>query len=472
MSSQSQSSQSKGRYQSRLFNFVHRQSRRLTEQFEQTWRQVQVVTKWGVGLIIFPIYKILHSVENSGKQLQGNSQSAIRNPQLTLSGSQLASDELTQQVIQAIEHASSKGIRGVASQLSNRSLVLVTAENEIQDILTSEQQEFLQGKIIAEIDSYQRELSEAKVKNKTQINAEIDRILNKLVGENPEETSTLVPVSNFEEAESKPSPLTSGKLTSGVLTVLDNVIAGLESNGLTPVFKRGVELVKKTRTQLNIFVYGKDSEVINEGQIVPTNDLETSRNKIRNIIWSALDYFFSDNRNQLEFSTRVQGKRLPPRRQKLSPSPEEKENDEAENNWLSMKDLFGEGEVKDKSLPPATRKYSPQEMLRSYNQFVQAQSGGELVKPQKVTSEISRSQTTSGELARKQEKKSGLTKVERSQSSQMEAKPDWIETDAEPVGYDKHLVEIALEWFDGLMVWLEELAVKIFRLLQQFVRGK
>ncbi len=111
-------------------------------------------------------------------------------------------------------------------------------------------------------------------------------------------------------------------------------------------------------------------------------------------------------------------------------------------------------------------------MLRSYNQFVQAQSGGELVKPQKVTSEISRSQTTSGELARKQEKKSGLTKVERSQSSQMEAKPDWIETDAEPVGYDKHLVEIALEWFDGLMVWLEELAVKIFRLLQQFVRGK
>ncbi|MBW4507096.1 MAG: hypothetical protein KME64_11355 [Scytonematopsis contorta HA4267-MV1] len=460
------SSQSQGRYQSRLFNFVHRQSRRLTEQFGQTLRQVQVVTKWGVGLIAFPIYKILHSVENSGKQLQGQTAQEKQRLKAIPQATHKSADEPTQQVIQAIEHASSKGIRGVASQLSNRSLVLVTAENEIQDILTSEQQEFLQEKIITETDSYQRELSEAKVKNKTQISAKIDRILNKLVGENPEETSNLVPA-NPEETELKPLPV-----KSGVLTVLDNVIAGLESNGLTPVLKRGVELVKKTRTQLNIFVYGEDSEVIDKGQIVPTNDLETSRNQIRNIIWSAFNYFFSDAGNQLESNTRVKGKRLPPR-QKLSPSPEVKENDEAENNWLSMKDLFGEGEVKDKSLPPATRKYSPQEMLRSYNQFIQPQSGGELVKPQKVTSEISRSQTISGELARKQEKKSGLAKkTERPQSSQMEAKPDWIETDSEPVGYDKHLVEIGLEWFDGLMVWLEELAVKIFRLLQQFVRGK
>jgi hypothetical protein len=430
------SSQSQGRYQSRLFNFVHRQSRRLTEQFGQTLRQVQVVTKWGVGLIVFPIYKILHSVENSGRQLQGQTAQEKQHLKAISQATHKSADEPTQQVIQAIEHASSKGIRGVASQLSNRSLVLVTAENEIQDILTSEQQEFLQGKIIAEIDSYQRSLSESVVKNKTQINTEIDRLLNKLVGDNLEETSALAPINSQEEAKSKPS-----RFMSGMLKVLDNVVARLESNGLTPVLARGGELLKTAKTQLNIFVYGRDSEVFGDkladkGQIVP------------------------------------KGRRLPPRRQKLSSSPEVKDNDEAENNWLSMKDLFGEGEVKDKSLPPATRKYSPQEMLRSYNQFIQPQSGGELVKPQKVTSEISRSQTTSGELARKQEKKSGLTKVERSKSSQMEAKPDWIETDAEPVGYDKHLVETALEWFDGLMVWLEELAVKIFRLLQQFVRGK
>jgi hypothetical protein len=50
----------------------------------------------------------------------------------------------------------------------------------------------------------------------------------------------------------------------------------------------------------------------------------------------------------------------------------------------------------------------------------------------------------------------------------MEAKPDWIETQATPSGYVKHPLEQVLGWLDSVMLWLEELVVKIWR----WVRGR
>lgn len=63
------SSGSSGRYQSRIFNFVHQQSRRLTEQLEHTIRYVQVATKWGVELILYPIYLLLQPDQSSERTL-------------------------------------------------------------------------------------------------------------------------------------------------------------------------------------------------------------------------------------------------------------------------------------------------------------------------------------------------------------------------------------------------------------------
>ena len=60
---------SSGRYQSRLFNFVRQQSRRLTEQCDRTFRHLQVSVSWGMQLILYPVYVLFKSKPAPGKQL-------------------------------------------------------------------------------------------------------------------------------------------------------------------------------------------------------------------------------------------------------------------------------------------------------------------------------------------------------------------------------------------------------------------
>lgn len=45
-------------------------------------------------------------------------------------------------------------------------------------------------------------------------------------------------------------------------------------------------------------------------------------------------------------------------------------------------------------------------------------------------------------------------------------RPDWIETEAETMGYVKHPLEILLEWLDGIMFWLETLLVNFWSFLK------
>ncbi|NEO43957.1 MAG: hypothetical protein F6K55_07390 [Moorea sp. SIO4A3] len=51
--------------------------------------------------------------------------------------------------------------------------------------------------------------------------------------------------------------------------------------------------------------------------------------------------------------------------------------------------------------------------------------------------------------------------------SDVEPNQDWIDTKATPEGYVKHPLERVLEWLDITMLWIEELVVKIWRLLQR-----
>ncbi|NEQ63415.1 MAG: hypothetical protein F6K53_41290, partial [Moorea sp. SIO4A1] len=51
--------------------------------------------------------------------------------------------------------------------------------------------------------------------------------------------------------------------------------------------------------------------------------------------------------------------------------------------------------------------------------------------------------------------------------SDVEPNQDWIDTKATPEGYVKHPLERVFEWLDITMLWIEELVVKIWRLLQR-----
>ncbi|MEH2171704.1 hypothetical protein [Nostoc sp.] len=545
------SSGSSGRYQSRLFNFVHQQSRRVTQQWEHTFRHLQVATKWGVEVLLYPVYLLFQSSESSGKTLHTkepqtrlklqpndtdfqpetlpNADSPIQN--VLEAVNYLSSDEPASTPTKASEHFNPLAllgvfrlklvennsnltqssnitanqavsltpsqvdnalqqrlpiVRGIATNLMNRNLVLVTADNEILDILTSEQQTKLEDRIINEVANYWQCWRLIVAKKETQLLPQIDRLLAKLTDANPAKIPVLT--------EGIPKDLLN---TDKLLAFLDIAIAKLESNALVPVQERSQEVIQVAQTQLNIFLYGKE-QLAAKGEIAPNADgLETHSQNFQALIEAALNYFFGvGNRKTLE--TTISNERLPnklfssPLRKALSKNTPREKQDLTDDPWLTWNDLFGDSEsVADKPVtlsrginpalaPSLSIGHFPQKNLS----VKQPKVGSGLVQRKEPSRNLTSSRKTSGKVAsvkqtqthisqtKSESRKGEILQQQFHQSSQVEAQPDWIETTATSTGYEKHPLEQLLEWLDYVMVWLEERFVKIFQSLRQLWQGK
>jgi hypothetical protein len=183
---------SSGRYQSRLFSFFSHQSLRLKDKTSQAWRQVKLAAVWGTQIALYPIYAVFQTGRLLGRQM-GRAQvfprlqtarqqvlhpsealelavdAPIRNvlgmcfAMEALEGSlpnpsMLANSPLNPPKLGDFESLeASVQVRGVAVWLATRSLVLVTAENEILDVLTDSQQLQLQRQMVGEMADFWRQ---------------------------------------------------------------------------------------------------------------------------------------------------------------------------------------------------------------------------------------------------------------------------------------------------------------------------
>jgi hypothetical protein len=205
------SSGSPGRYQSRLFNFLNRQSRRLTDQYDRTVRHLKVAAVWGTQILLYPVYLVVQAALSAGRQISCAAQAGW-SPLKAFTSSQPpepppAADTPIQQVLsevntlklnvgrltQELKVESSEDnpqpanlqpatasnlqpatptdlskttqesseehwmIQGVASLLATHTLVLVTVQNQILDILTPQQQKKLASKISWEMANLRRQ---------------------------------------------------------------------------------------------------------------------------------------------------------------------------------------------------------------------------------------------------------------------------------------------------------------------------
>lgn len=540
------SSGSSGRYQSRLFNFVHQQSRRVTEQWEHTFRHLEVATKWGVEVLLYPVYLLFHSSESSGKTLytkEPQTRLKLQPNDIDFQRETLPNvDSPIQNVLEAVhylsfdEPASSPAkisetfnplallrafrlklvdnnspnnanltqssnitenkvvslkqhlpeVRGIATSLINRRLVLVTTDNEILDILTSQQQGKIEDRIINEVANYWKSWQLIIAKKETELLPQIDRLLAKLTDGNTAKTPVL--------AEGIPKDLLH---TDRLLAFLDIAFAKLESNALVPVQERSQEIVQVAQTQLNIFLYGTE-QLAARGQIATTTDgLETHTLNLQALIEAALNYFFGvGSRKRLEPTTsddRLPGKLLSPRiRKALSKSRQFENQDLTDDPWLTWNDLFGNTEtVSDKpvalsqTINSALASSLPVGHFSQNNLTVkQPKVGSGLVRKKQPTTNVTSSQKISGKVASVKQTQARISQSKSDnyegeilqqqfhQSSQVEAQQDWIETKATSTGYEKHPLEQLLEWLDYIMLWLEERFVNIFQSLRQLWQGK
>jgi|GEM_PF-1614541 len=187
------SSSAKGPYRSRLFNFLNRQSLRLTTQANLALRNVKVTAVWGVQILIYPLYLLTQASLSVARQLSSKTKARLNS--FTQSQAQPeamlpAADAPIQRVLEAVNslpeemgevqrrgdaetrrHGDKRDkednetishspfpiphspfpIQGIATLLSNRRLVLVATHNQILEVLTLEQQQKLSAKISWEV---------------------------------------------------------------------------------------------------------------------------------------------------------------------------------------------------------------------------------------------------------------------------------------------------------------------------------
>lgn len=522
------SSRSSGRYQSQLFNFVHQQSRRLTEQWENTFRHLQVATKWGVETLIYQVYQLFQSDELAGKRLH----TTEPQPKQQL---QPQADRPIQQVLETVQKLSfeeptatpsttSKSlnlltflgawwskfihiqpttkssppqslaisenvlqrhlpiVRGIATNLENRNLVLVTGDNEILDILTPQQQAKLTDKIVGEVADYWHSWRLAEAKKDMQILPQIDRILAKLTGGNSPNINALAEGNKTTDNIESKYILNSSR----VLALLDAAVAKLESNALAPVQHRSQEIIQVAQTQLNIFIYGKD-QLESRGKIAVNGDsLKTQTLNIQALIEAALNYFFGDKTSKkIEFrenSGKIRGSELPYNYRKVLSENQEQKLELGAEPWLTWSDLFGKDSESKQIIPSSTIDQaiafipaadSPQDELINSKQDWLQKTKSELVLlgRNKLTPNQKQTQSSVSQAGSKTDKKEVDQKPIR-QNFEIEAKPDWIETTATSLGYEKHPLEQILAWLDLAILWLEQIFVNMFYFFQGLLRGK
>ncbi len=472
---------SSSRYQSRLLNFVHLQSRRLTQQWDHTYRHLQVATKWGVELLLYPVYRLLNPTESAAKTLAGQApQPRLKLQPVTSS----TADTPIQKVLEAVKslpddsytveppkpstsvrvlvfvlstifrHSPSQPssiseespaniqpyvsvMRGIATNLDSRNLVLVTEDNEILDILTPQQQAKLADIIIDEVGNYWHFWQLAANQPQSQMLLKVNQIFAKITGK----TSVNIPVLPVGKPKDLLNP-------HKLITFLDTSLANWENKALVPVQQRSQEIIRVAQTQLNIFVYGKEQVAARRYPGVNADDLEPQTLNIPELIASAINYFFGVSREKKiaqKNSHRGSQYHLPHHRrfQNQNSVPE---------SWLNFSDLFGNAPMSEQNLGETKPKAKSSWMQKSnsHRHLTHNQRKG----------------------AKSSQNLDSQAMTENRHNSQVELQPDWIDVEATFVGYDKHPLEQILEWLDRAILWLEEIIVKVYQFLQSLWRGK
>ncbi|MUL38990.1 hypothetical protein [Gloeocapsopsis dulcis] len=479
-------SSASGRYQSKLFNFVHQQSRRFTQQCDRAFRQIQFATSWISPAVLYPFYALFQkskqfSQKPASPQLQATQQDS--SPPTPPSA-----DTPIQQVLQLFELPTEKialpnrdeqpkrnfawfllhlirlaqqskelfqpnrptvaspvewipitaklknnrrVIRGIASGLASRNLVLVTTENEILDVFTPQHQEQLQAKIQGEVATYWRYQRLAYASQvQTQLKSDTD-------------------TSNLLLLEKSP------------LTFLDRVLAEIESHSFA--------LTQHWQNQLNSTTILANT--INRNNI-ESNSSTSHTLRIQALIWAAIDFFFGSDSStklgkdtpstkSLQFSKKTQPKRIPYRPVSQLPA----SSPTIEDPWLTLSDLFGEVESEAEGQGTAATQI-PNKVL-----------------PENKTSDSLRRKLINGwqRFKPKINVVTALVKVRMSVIASVTPEPspqtnlaqinptsEWIDVSAITMGYVKHPLEQVLEWLDRAMVWLEKILFKFWQWLKRF----
>lgn len=426
---------SSGRYQSKLFNLFSRSLSQLAK-LQPRLRRLKVGAVWGAQVLFYLARSLIQTgfgQKQGFQQLVAETDTIVNDDAIAKSQSPsiASSDRPIQQTLLAVEKldlSSSKNatttpapvlpaIQGVATQLTTRTLVLVTAQNELL-LLSPQQQKLLHQRILWEVVNYGWAMRLAQAA----------RLLGRI---KIPRVSFLPPT---EPRLSCPGPRQVRQLRVPLKLGLTRIRASFSD--LAPSPPRDLEVNPGGKG-----LPAKGGRVRFWQQPTPTDQAAaiTDELTIRALIRAAIAYFFSRSPWHLGRSTSAQIDPSNPKAFTLSGEPQFQGRDaqldptkdlskpSQTQPWLTLSNLFGV----DSNLVTGAGAGSPSMVSQP----------------------------------------AGVTQTQLSPQPHPVVNGEWIdiETEATLTGYIKHPLEQVLDWLDRSIAWLEGIMVSLRNRLQAHV---
>lgn len=463
------SSASSGRYQSRLFNFFHRQSRQLKQQSDRALGNLRVAATWVATVGLYPLYALFQSTSSVARQMNQAVQKSL--PQLPANNLDYLDPPSTDTSIQPV-------LLAVDTLPSEEAIVTTSQDKKPANLLAF----FASWRL----KFFSKERLEARG-----------------VGASATLRESEAGLCPRLEAEERIYPFR-------LLAIVDRTVARLESKHLAPVARHEVSTLSAnlSKRSWNLVQQVQKLTVSLSGQPVGSkipaiatlnagirlNNFESYKFRLQTLIFAAINYFFGSNNSKQAIASRKTNSTQPKlRNQRTFKLPTATPVDRAP--WLTLDDLFGEPELPGVSTldqhnasSPTLKQLARNTNLISFNLTRHSLKNLrdrflKLPQSKQLSRQVVEQKTAKGRRG-EVDKQLSLPKSARyrsasqisnqrsTQNTQVEAKPDWIETNATTIGYIKHPLEKILEWLDRVILWLEEMLVKVLGQFQRLWQGK
>ena len=522
-------------YQSRLFNFIVEQSQKLTDRAALTFRQIKVATIWGMQTVTYPFYALAQTV---GWKL-GTAQTSPFvfdtdiTPDTPISRILVAvRDELEVENFLAtlppfeelnraskqrsnflnflqtkwaffktsVTHPSVKllpshSVRGIATRLEDRNLVLVSSKNRVLDILPQSKQQQFRQQIVAEASRLQpqkkgwRTSPIERLKQWTQQTAEplsshpqiatVDKTVAELESRHR---------ASFEKLKTFTQQFTqtSKETIQNTLSNLRQQAEGIASLGSHPSLP-DPWLTDKPQAKQSVRLPLKPNEPISFKVLPQQPVVEVpSRKRFLDVVTTRLSALQNSAliRQPAKFTTPEGNNR------ELELPPLEKPTVLADITTLvrvAIEDLVDRNNIPRLSsdrvakLSPSLASFADLKLPTNFLQTSLANLS-QLYRRKTQNSQISLTESTPNVAV---EKDAAIVTANSERLSPIEtvihqgtvsaqpntssgAETEWIETAATSTGYVKSIGERVLEWLDLAMFWIEEQILKLWQWIRQF----
>ncbi|TRU50393.1 MAG: hypothetical protein EWV49_08925 [Microcystis aeruginosa Ma_QC_Ch_20071001_S25] len=476
-------------YKSRLFNLINRRLIRLKDNLGRVSRRGQNAIAIALQIALYPVYLLVQSLRMTANQLGNSLQKQLSPPGKD-------GTDAIEEFLQSLSDQETPFI-GIAADLEDQALVFVTNDHQTVKITDNQTQRQIEKQIRTALANYA--LAKRRIKR---LNRQYPPLLPNFTDKNPvlppirwfwnllrweQQGQIAIAINLFQESHlvKTPTPpsLPLPNLNSqAILEVIDEKLAIFEAKflAISPAIPSSFSHTPNP-----------PSEIVNES---PT--LEKNSSYLWGLYWliyAAIEHFWAKEKNNLEYSAdspalsakyplSFPNSLLISFKQRLQDWPEKQTQADpftigkliqaaidhffssrqsltfsavSEQPWLESADILAIS-PQDSEKPRLNPAHPLPQSHSTKKAFSQEKPNKSLQKIPPAAAEI-----TPGESP-------PTTQLDPRYAREIiqPINEEWLETESTPVGYVKHPLERILEGLDAIILWVEELVIKIWRWLR------